>query len=105
MAGRAREALEAARASSLVLDELQSLEYRTLAAKARQLADDRAVAERGLTAERLRPRDRRHAGAGAPDPEIDLASFYCDEGRWNEAADLVAHARPSFTTQVPGQIV
>ena len=97
MAGRAKEALEAARASSLVLDELhertQSLEWQRIAAWACQLAGDGAGAERELTARWLQLRAR---AGGSPDwysrvAADDLANFYCDEGRWNEAADLLTY--------------
>jgi class 3 adenylate cyclase/tetratricopeptide (TPR) repeat protein len=91
MAGHAQGALEAARASSLVLDELQLPAYLTIAALARQLAGDGAGAEHDLKTDWLRLRDRVDTGSGSRGPVIDLANFYCDEGRWNEAADLLAY--------------
>ena len=99
MAGRSEDALESARASSRVLDELQertqSLNLQRFVAAALELAGDRAGAEREWTARWLRFRD---LAGNAPDQDsvvaaAELAGFYCDEGRWEEAADLLAYGR------------
>ena len=97
MAGRPEDALESARASSRVLDALQegtqSLNLQRFVAAALELAGDRAGAEREWTARWLRFRD---LAGDAPDQDsvvaaAELAGFYCDEGRWEEAADLLAY--------------
>jgi predicted ATPase len=99
MAGRPEDALESARASSRVLDALQegtqSLNLQRFVATALELAGDRAGAEREWTARWLRFRD---LAGDAPDQDsvvaaAELAGFYCDEGRWEEAADLLAFDR------------
>jgi tetratricopeptide (TPR) repeat protein len=96
MAGRSEDALESAFASSRVLDELQertqSLSMHFVAG-ALELAGDRAGAEREWTARWLRFRDLA-ANASDQDTVVaaaDLARFYCDDGRWEEAADLLAY--------------
>jgi class 3 adenylate cyclase/predicted ATPase len=94
MAGRADEALALAGESSAVLDELNqalySYLYRLSVAYARELAGDLPGAERELLAcwsYFSRPgfpgTDRRKVLAA-----YELASFYCDEGRFEEAEQL-----------------
>jgi len=117
MAGRAEEALALAAESSAVLDELNqmlfSYIYRGLAAYARELAGDRLGAERELLASWRYfnrsglPADRRRVYAA-----YDLASFYCDEGRFEEAeeldqryADLPLTAQNDADTSIRRQIV
>jgi len=99
MAGRSQDAREAARASSRVLDELQegtqSLNLQRFVAAALELAGDRAGAEREWTARWVWLRD---LAGNAPDQDsvlasAELAGFYCDEGRWDEAAELLAYSR------------
>jgi class 3 adenylate cyclase/tetratricopeptide (TPR) repeat protein len=92
MAGRSEDALQSVRASSRVLDALQD-RTQFPGAAALELAGDRAGAEREWTARWLRLRD---CAANAPDPDAimaatELARFYCDEGRWDEAADLLPY--------------
>jgi DNA-binding SARP family transcriptional activator len=97
MAGRSDDARESVRTSSRVLDELQertlSHFLRRCVAVALELAGDRAGAEREWTARWVRLRD---LSGDAPDQDAvlaaaDLAGFYCDEGRWEEGADLLVY--------------
>ena len=81
--------------SSLVLDELNQLTvsglYRGAAAAARELAGDRDGAERELLARWSYFNDSGFDGIDrrAIDTAYDLAQFFCDEGRWDEAEQFV----------------
>jgi hypothetical protein len=93
MAGRSDEALELVGESSRVLDELdhfQNWVFRTHAASAKLLAGDRAGAVQEWTATIANFRTPR----ARLDALQQLASLYCDEGRWDEAADLLASEPP-----------
>jgi hypothetical protein len=91
MAGRADEALALVAESSAVLDELNqaiaSHLFRGNAAYARELAGDRPGAEREWLA-----MWSYFSSVGTPRREVehayDLASFYCDEGRFDKAEQL-----------------
>jgi DNA-binding SARP family transcriptional activator/tetratricopeptide (TPR) repeat protein len=102
------ESRELVRQSSLVLDEIRQLThtwvYRTAAAEARTLSGDLAGAEHELEATWLGIRDSGYAGIDerAVNAAYALASFYCDEGRWDEARERVSFAKgipepPQFT--------
>ena len=99
MAGRFDEARDLVRQSSLVLDELNqrtvSSVFQRTAAEAKELIGDRAGAEQERVARYLHLRD---AAGGAPDgtaiaAALELANFYCDDGRWEKAADCLAYAK------------
>jgi class 3 adenylate cyclase len=104
MAGRSDEGLALAAESSAVLDELNqtlfSYIYRWNAAYARELAGDRAGAERELLASsayfsRLFPGSNNEVYTAC-----ELASLYCDEGRFEEAELLHRrHAGLPLATQ------
>ena len=107
-AGRFDEALELVRQSSLVLDEIDQLTpswvYRAAAAEARRLSGDSAGAEHELATTVLGFRKNGYPGIDerAMSAAYALASFYCDEGRWDEAAECVSFAKgvpepPQFT--------
>ena len=99
MAARFDEALELVRQSGLVLDELNQLtvswQFRVAAAYARALAGDRSGAEQELMARWLSFRDSGYQGVDrrAIDTSHDLARFYCDEGRWDDADRFFAYGR------------
>jgi DNA-binding SARP family transcriptional activator len=96
MACRFDEARACWEQAALVLDETNTLTHswatRAHAAHAKELAGDRAGAER-----ELRAQWRSFGGTldGAPNMRAmfaayDLANFYCDEGRWDEAEECLA---------------
>jgi tetratricopeptide (TPR) repeat protein len=95
MAGRFEEALDQAERSAIVLDELDSLTWtfaaRITVGQARELAGDRAGAERDFQAQW---RSFREAHGPESVPAVNasslLALFYCDEGRWEEAEACLA---------------
>ncbi len=96
MAADFDESREHLQRSSLVLDELDqtsaSTALRDVAADAKELVGDRAGAEQELAAQWRRFRDTR---GNAPDvvpvkATSLLALLYCDEGRWDDAADCLA---------------
>ena len=72
---------------------------------AKELAGDRAGAERGAEGEvALLPRRRsaaRPTGARC-DAAYRLADFYCDDGRWDEAEECLAFYRDVPTPDVDG---
>ena len=99
MAGRFDEARDLVERSSLVLDELNqltiSIVFQRTAAQTKELIGDRAGAEQERVARSMRARD---AAAGARDmfamaAAVELANFYCDGGRWDEAADSFSYAQ------------
>jgi class 3 adenylate cyclase/tetratricopeptide (TPR) repeat protein len=95
MAGRSEEALETLRESAEVLDELN--DYSDWIgwinwANARELAGDRVGAEKGM-AEALSYFQELDVAPTAKQVSVALALFYCDDGRWEEAASLVVHRR------------
>jgi tetratricopeptide (TPR) repeat protein len=97
MAGRSDEALEHLLATRPVLDQaIQtdfSLQSRWTSAETLGLAGDPAGAEREMMAVFLTLRDSRGAGPEARALRVaaDLALRLCDQGRWDEAADLLAY--------------
>jgi class 3 adenylate cyclase len=94
MAGRSEEALELVGESSRVLDELdhfQNWVYRGRAAEAKLLAGDHAGAVQDWTATIAQRVTGPQVRAAA---RQDLASFYCDDGRWDEATELLASEPP-----------
>jgi DNA-binding SARP family transcriptional activator len=98
MAARFDDAREHVRTSSPVLDELNQNSYwvyRRVAAEAKELAGDRAGAEQELTAIWRWFRDLGdHAiDERAMNAAYRLAVLYCDEGRWDDAANCLAYGR------------
>jgi len=92
MSGRFEDALASVGASRRVLDDLHWAPSRFVPA-ALELSGDRAGAEREWTANWLRLRD---LAGNTPDQDAvlaaaELAGFYCGEGRWEEASDLLAY--------------
>ncbi len=97
MTGRFEEARELVRRSSVVLDELNQLTISTVfqltAAQTKELIGDRAGAEQERVERFTRLRD---AAAGVPNgiamaAAVELANFYCDDGRWDEAAGCLSY--------------
>jgi len=112
MAGRFDEAREHVDESSLVLDELRQLTasgvYRGIAAETRELIGDRAGAEAELRAQWLELRDAR--ADGGPDGRAmhagyQLACLYCDDGRWDAAADCLEYGRDVPEPDLPNHWV
>jgi class 3 adenylate cyclase len=99
MAGRFDEARQCVQRSSLVLDGLNQLTvsfvFQQSAAEAKELLGDRAGAERELVARYLGMRAAATDGRNglAMGAAVSLASFYCDDGRWLDAADCLAYGR------------
>jgi DNA-binding SARP family transcriptional activator len=99
MVARFDEAREHLDRSSLVLDQVKSVSqswvYRRMAAQARELIGDLAAAEHEHVAKWLSLRDVRDGlpDARAMQAACDLAILYCDEGRWDEAADMLVYGR------------
>jgi tetratricopeptide (TPR) repeat protein len=99
MAARFDEALDLVARSSIVLDELNQLTiswlHRRTAAYARQLAGDQAGAEREIMARFASIRESGFDGIDrrAIDCALDLASLYCDEGRWTDAEETLVYGR------------
>ena len=96
MAARPDEALELLRQSSLVLDELnlRNMEvHRWVAAYARELAGDRLGAEQELKSMWLYFCNLRGDAIDTRgvDATAELARLYCDEGRWDEAAEMTSY--------------
>jgi tetratricopeptide (TPR) repeat protein len=99
MAGRFDDADAQERRSAPLLEQANLLTpswvtYR-IVAEAKELAGDRAGAERELRAQWLSFRDTL---GGAPDARAmraayDLANFYCDDGRWDDAEACLAPYR------------
>ena len=99
MAGRGDEALELVRTSSRLLDDLDYLTitrvHRVVAGEARALAGDRAGAEQEFREAWL---GFRETASYAIDERAMHAAGYlaglcCDEGRWDEAAELIDYGR------------
>jgi class 3 adenylate cyclase/tetratricopeptide (TPR) repeat protein len=95
MAGRSEEALETILESSEVLDELN--DYSDWIgwinwANARELAGDRIGAEKGMI-KTLSYFQELDVAPTAKQVSVALAFSYCDDGRWEEAATLVAQGR------------
>jgi tetratricopeptide (TPR) repeat protein len=96
MAARFDEAREELRRSSLVLDGLRHLTsswvYGPVVAEARALIGDRAGAERELlaTIESFQALGDAAIDERAMNAAGLLAALYCDEGRWDEAAEWLA---------------
>ena len=99
MVARPDEALKLIEESGRVLDEADQLTlsamYKNVAAYARELAGDKAGAERELLARwsyfagaESATADRRAIGSA-----YDLALLYCDEGRFDEAERVVGPLR------------
>jgi tetratricopeptide (TPR) repeat protein len=97
MAARYDEARELATRSSLVLDRLESAGqawvYRSIAAQTKELLGDLAGAEQEHAAKWASLRDAR---GGVPDARAmqaayELGLLYCEEGRWDDAAECVAY--------------
>jgi tetratricopeptide (TPR) repeat protein len=99
MADRGGEALELVQTSSRVLDELDYLTltrvHRVTAGEARALAGDHAGAEQEFREAWIGFRDtaRYAIDERAVNAAGWLAGLCCDEGRWDEAAELVAYGR------------
>ena len=108
MALRPAEANDAMDEAALVFDELNSRTaqvYRWVGAYARELAGDLEGAERELTGMFEYFRDLRGGeidtrASGASDR---LAHLYCDQGRWDEAAEIFAYD-PRRARFVPGSL-
>ena len=98
MAGRFDEARDYIRRSSLVLEDRDgrtSNVFQLSMAQALELIGDRAGAEEVLATRYARQRD---AAGALPDrpalgAAVELASFYCDDGRWDEAADCISYTQ------------
>ncbi len=96
MAGRFDEARDHIRRSSIVVetrDGRTSNVFQLSMAQALELIGDRAGAEEVLVA---RHAHLRGAAGAVPDrpamaSAVELASFYCDDGRWDEAADSISY--------------
>jgi hypothetical protein len=98
MAGRFDEARTHLQASSAVLDELDQGSYwvyRWAAAEARELAGDRAGAEKELVAKWTRFCEfGEHAlDERAMSAAYRLALLYCEDARWDEAAECLSYGR------------
>jgi hypothetical protein len=98
MTGRADEARELIRTSSLVLDEVNQNSYwvyRWAVAEARTLIGDRAGAERDLAAQWAWFRDVGHPAIDerAMQAAYRLALLHCEDGRWDEAESCLAYGR------------
>jgi DNA-binding SARP family transcriptional activator len=98
MTGRADEARELIRTSSLVLDEVNQNSYwvyRWAVAEARTLIGDRAGAERDLAAQWAWFRDVGHPAIDerAMQAAYRLALLHCEAGRWDEAESCLAYGR------------
>jgi class 3 adenylate cyclase/tetratricopeptide (TPR) repeat protein len=105
MGGRSEEALAVVEESSAVLDALDSMTWtwlgRWASGWARELADDRAGAERDLIAWCERLRDARGAeSVPAVNARSRLALLYCDDGRWSDAEDCLAASREVTEPQI-----
>ena len=96
MAARHDEAREQIRRSSLVLDELNYLTpswvYRAMSARAKELSGDRAGAEHDLKAawQGFQELGDARIDERAINAATWLANLYCDDGRWEEAAECLA---------------
>jgi DNA-binding SARP family transcriptional activator len=98
MAGRFDEARDHVRRSSLVLEELNQLTlwvYRRVTGEAKELMGDRAGAEREYKAAWRSFHDASGAklDGRAIGAACRLAFLYCDDGRWDDAADCLAYSR------------
>ena len=111
MAGRFDEAREHVRRSSLVLDELNQLTVssvfqRTRGARRRSSSATAPAPSRSCVARYIASARRRRAARptrSAIGAAVELANFYCDDGRWDEAADCLSYDRdvpePTFYAQ------
>src|SRR5262249_24199665 len=111
MAGRFDEAREYLVATRPVLDQAVqtdfSLQGRWTGAEVLALAGDMAGAERELMTTFLILRDARGAVPEAPWLRVaaDLALVRCDQGRWDEAAGILAYGEEVDGTEpVQGKI-
>ena len=96
MAGRFEEARDHIRRSSQILEDRDgrtSTVFQLSMAQALELLGDRAGAEEVLVARDVRQRDVAGAVPDRPSlgAAVDLAIFYCDDGRWDEAADCISY--------------
>jgi DNA-binding SARP family transcriptional activator len=99
MAGRADEALALLHEADAVLGGGSRVRYsRVFLGYGMELAGDRAGAERQYEAAWLYWRDVRPGGFDrrAVGSAVNLARFYCDDGRWDDAENLLV-----FVRQVP----
>jgi len=110
MAGRFDEAREHLGKSGLVLDELNQTTvsvHQQTAAATRNLIGDLAGAEQEWTAIWLRLRAATGGAAGmhtqAISVALQLANFYCDDGRWDDAEGCLSYGRdlPEQTFYTP----
>jgi tetratricopeptide (TPR) repeat protein len=106
MAGHSKDALELIEQSSPILDEFRTTEFedeRRFAATAKLLAGDTVGAEREYLARwsYYNGMDSRTV-VGAAESALDLAMYYCDEGRWDEAELYAAGVRD---LQLTGSLV
>jgi DNA-binding SARP family transcriptional activator len=98
MAARFDEAREHVRSSGLILDELNHNSYwvyRWASVEAKELCGDHAGAVHELVSQWQWFRESGHRGIDerAMRASYHLASFYCEDGRWDEAADCLAYGR------------
>jgi tetratricopeptide (TPR) repeat protein len=96
MAARFDEACERVRSSSLALDELNQNSYwvyRWASAETKELYGDHAGAVQELVSQWQWFRELGHRAIDerAMRASYHLASFYCDDGRWDEAADCLSY--------------
>ncbi len=97
MSTRSADALRLVREAGDVLDELElrtAQVYRRVAAYALELAGDLDAAERESRSIREYFRDLRadQLDNRARHAIVELARLYCDQGRWDEAAEAMAEA-------------
>ena len=99
MAGRFDEARAHLQAAAPVLDEAEATAFtwtsRSRVAAVEELAGNPARAEQELIAVFLQYRDTRDGAPEARALEVaaHLALNYCDQGRWDEAADYLAYGQ------------
>jgi class 3 adenylate cyclase/tetratricopeptide (TPR) repeat protein len=112
MAGRAEAALAHLAASTPVLDEvnLRSLTWgpsRWRVSETQQCVGDTTGAEQDLIAVYLHFRDTRgeRISSVAMNAAAKLAHLYCDQGRWQEAADYLSYGQEvDRLAPVPGKV-
>jgi tetratricopeptide (TPR) repeat protein len=99
MAGRRDDARESLARAAVVLDDvrIRSIEvHRHRAAYGRKLCGDRDGAERELRMMWDFFRDVSRFDSRAWIAAVTIASLYCDEGRFDEARDLLAYGRGRY---------